>query len=154
MPKLEMTNMVMIQDRQNGKVLVQDRIKSWKGLSFPGGHVEDNESIVDSAIREVREETGLEVCNLKSCGIIHWLNKKTLDRFMVFLYKTTEYTGELLAESDEGRNIWITVDEMRNTASENQMPKNYLPMFLEDKYSEAFGPWNDDEPWKLCISEA
>jgi 8-oxo-dGTP diphosphatase len=149
MPKLEMTNMVMIQDKQTGKVLAQDRVKSWKGLSFPGGHVEDNESIVDSAVREVKEETGLDVSNLKSCGVIHWLNKKTLDRFMVFLYKTTEYSGELIAESDEGRNFWITVDEMRNTPSENQMPKNYLPMFLEDKYSEAFGPWKDDEPWEI-----
>ena len=149
MPKIEMTNMVMIQDRQTGKVLVQDRVRSWKGLSFPGGHVEDSESIVDSAVREVKEETGLDVYNLKSCGIVHWLNKKTLERFMVFLYKTTDYSGELIAESVEGRNYWITVDEMRNTPSENQMPKNYLPMFLEGKYSEAFGPWKDDEPWEI-----
>ena len=149
MPKLEMTNMVMIQDKQSSKVLVQNRVKNWKGLSFPGGHVEDNESIVDSAVREVKEETGLDVCNLKSCGIVHWLNKKTLERFIVFLFKTTDYSGELIAESDEGRNFWITVDDMRNTPSENQMPKNYLPMFLEDKYSEAFGSWKDDEPWEI-----
>ena len=63
-------------------------------------------------------------------------------------YKTTEYSGELITESDEGRNFWITIDEMRNTPSENKMPKNYLPMFLEDKYSEAFGPWKD-EPWEI-----
>ena len=149
MPKTEMTNMVMIQDKQTGKVLVQDRVKNWKGISFPGGHVEDNESIVDSAVREVKEETGLDVRNLKSCGIIHWLNKNTFERYMVFLYKTTEYSGELITESDEGRNFWSTVDEMRNTPSENQMPKNYLPMFLEDKYSEAFGPWKDNEPCEI-----
>ena len=65
---------------------------------------------------------------------------------MVFLFKTTEYSGELIAECDEGHNFWITVDEMRDTPSENQMPKNYLPMFLEDRYNEAFGPWDDDEP--------
>ena len=41
MPKLELTNMVMIQNEHTGKVLVQDRIKSWKGLSFPGGHIEE-----------------------------------------------------------------------------------------------------------------
>ena len=146
--KLEMTNMVMIQDKQTGKVLVQDRVKSWKGLSFPGGHIEDNESIVDSAIREVREETGLEVLNIKSCGIIHWLNNKTFDRYLVFLFKTADYSGELITECDEGLNLWITVDELRNTPSENQTPK-YLPMFLEDKYSEAFGSWNDDEPWEI-----
>ena len=145
---VEMTNMVMIQDRQTGKVLVQDRVKSWKGLSFPGGHVEDNESIVDSAIREVKEETGLDIRNLKSCGIIHWLNNKTLDRYLVFLFKTTNYSGTLNTECDEGRNFWIAIDELRDTPSENQMAK-YLPMFLEDKYNEAFGSWNDDEPWEI-----
>ena len=149
MQKNEFTTMVMIQDKTTGKVLVQDRVKSWKGLSFPGGHLEDGESFYDCAVREVKEETGLDVYNLKSCGIVHWLNKKTFERFMVFLYKTTEYSGELIAECDEGCNFWITIDEMRNTPSENQMAKNYLPMFLEDKYSEAFGPWDDDEPWEI-----
>jgi 8-oxo-dGTP diphosphatase len=33
--------MVMIEDRKNNKVLVQDRIKSYKGYSFPGGHVKE-----------------------------------------------------------------------------------------------------------------
>jgi 8-oxo-dGTP diphosphatase len=140
--------MVMIQDGQTGKVLVQDRVKSWKGLSFPGGHIEDGESIVDSAIREVKEETGLDVRNLKSCGIIHWLNSKTFDRYLVFLFKTRDYSGELVAECDEGRNSWITLDELRDTPSENQTPR-YLPMFLEGIYSEAFGYWSDDEPWEI-----
>lgn len=53
MPKVELTNMVMVQDKITGKVLVQERIKSWKGLSFPGGHVDEGESFVDSAIREI-----------------------------------------------------------------------------------------------------
>ena len=148
MPKIEFTTMIMIQDKHTSKVLVQDRIKSWKGLSFPGGHAEDGESFYDCAVREVKEETGLNVCNLKSCGIIHWLNNKTFDRYLVFLYKTAEYSGELIAECDEGRNFWITIDELRNTPSENQTPQ-YLSMFLEDRYSEAFGSWNDDEPWKI-----
>lgn len=61
MPKVELTSMVMIQDKTTGKVLVQERVKSWKGLSFPGGHVNQGESIVDSAIREIKEETGLDI---------------------------------------------------------------------------------------------
>ena len=58
---VEFTNMVMVEDKETGKVLVQERTKSWTGISFPGGHVEQFESITDSARREVKEETGLDV---------------------------------------------------------------------------------------------
>ncbi len=145
---VELTNMVMISDRETGKVLVQDRIKSWKGLSFPGGHLEEGESIVDSAVREIKEETGLNIKNLKFCGVINWTNKKTFDRYLVFLFKTEDYSGELISECDEGRHFWATIEEIKNTPNGNDMPK-YLPMFLEDKYSEAFSSWFEDEPWDI-----
>ena len=99
MPKVILTNMVMIEDRKNNKVLVQDRIKSYKGYSFPGGHVKGDESFYDSAVREVKEETGLDVSNLSFCGIIHWLNKTNEDRYIVFLYKTHEFKGTLLEKA-------------------------------------------------------
>lgn len=114
MPEVELTNIVMIQDKTTGKVLVQERIKSWKGLSFPGGHVDEGESLVDSAIREINEETGLDVKNLKSCGVVHWNNKnKTFDRYIVFLYKTADFEGDLITEMDEGKNYWISIDELK-----------------------------------------
>lgn len=148
MPKTELTNMVMIQDRISGRVLVQNRVKSFKGISFPGGHVELGESFVDSAIREIKEETGLDIFNLKYCGVIHWSNNISFDRYIVFLYKTSDFYGELLSGTDEGTNMWFTIDDIVNTASENDF-KKYLPMFLEDKYNEAFGSWNDKEPWDI-----
>ena len=40
---VEFTNMVMVEDKAAGKVLVQERRKSWTGLSFPGGHVEQGD---------------------------------------------------------------------------------------------------------------
>ena len=40
-----------------GEILVQMRTKKdWSGLTFPGGHVEDNETLIDSVIREMKEE--------------------------------------------------------------------------------------------------
>ena len=54
------TNMCMIT--QEGRVLVQDRKNlDWPGVTFPGGHVEPNESFEESVVREVREETGLTI---------------------------------------------------------------------------------------------
>ena len=152
MPKVTLTNMVMIQNKDTGEVLAQDRIISWKGLSFPGGHVENDESIIDSAVREVQEETGITPHNLKFCGIFHWLNNETFERYLVFLFKTSDYSGELMSESNEGRNFWISLDEFKNTPSENQMPQRYLPIFLEDKYCEALGLWNENESFDIIYN--
>ena len=151
MSKITMTNMVMIENKDTGEVLAQDRIISWKGLSFPGGHIENNESIVDSAAREVREETGLTVRNLKLCGVIHYLNSENAERYLVFLFKTSDYSGELTSESNEGRNFWISLEEFKSTPSENKA-RQYLPIFLENKYCEAFALWNDEKSWDFIYN--
>ena len=150
MPKVELTNMVMVQDKTTGKVLVQERIKTWKGLSFPGGHVDKGESFVGSAIREIKEETGLDIKNLKSCGVVHWSNNKTFDRYLVFLYKTADFEGELITEMSEGKNYWISINELKAQLTTNGF-HNYLPMFLEEGFNEAFGSWNEDEPWEIVL---
>ena len=62
---VELTNMCMIIDKINNKILVQNRLKNdWPGLTFPGGHVENGEGIIPSTIREIKEETGLDIKNL------------------------------------------------------------------------------------------
>ncbi len=142
---VEFTNMVMVEDKETGRVLVQERRKSWTGLSFPGGHVEQYESIVDSAIREVKEETGLDIQNLHHCGIIHWVHKTRSDRYIVFLYKTNDFSGELLAETDEGRVFWLSPDELKYQKLSKNFG-NYIPMFFDDNLNEAYGLWHEDEP--------
>ncbi len=145
MTDIELTNMVMIRDKENGKVLVQQRVKSWCGLSFPGGHIEEGESFVDSAVREVKEETGLDIRNLQSCGVIHWVHRERHNRYVVFLYKTEDFSGDLLPGTDEGRVFWISPDELKN----EQLSVNfgsYIPMFLSDGFSEAYGLWDDNDP--------
>lgn len=148
MSRTELTNMIMIRDAATGKLLVQNRIKNWCGFSFPGGHVEDGESFVDSAIREAKEETGLDVRNLKGCGVIHWSNKLTHDRYLSFLYTTTDFEGELLDKSNEGENVWMSVDEIFAAKSTNGMHE-ILRMFMCEEYSEAFGSWSNDDNWSI-----
>lgn len=56
---VEFTNMCIVYDGQ-GNVLVEEKIlKNRKGLIFPGGHVKGDEAVVDSVIREIKEEPGL-----------------------------------------------------------------------------------------------
>ena len=144
MPKLEITNMVMVQDVSTGRVVVQERVKRWCGIAFPGGHAEPDESIYDSAVREVKEETGLEIRNLKSCGFMYWFNNQTQDKYFTYFYKTTDYEGELLDATDEGKVFWTSLAQLDDRKFAPNF-KEYLPMFLEDKYTEAYCSWNDDQ---------
>ena len=147
MSAVELTNMVMIQDAVTGKVLVQDRVKSFHGYSFPGGHAEKGESFAAGAIREIKEETGLDIRNLKSCGVLHWINRDNGGRYLVFLYKTSDYGGELLERSDEGANVWMDIDALFASKSDNLLHE-ILHMFLHDEYSEAFGTWSGGD-WEI-----
>ena len=112
MPKLEITNMVMVQDAATGRVVVQERVKRWRGIAFPGGHAEPGESIYDSAVREVKEETGLDIRNLQACGFMYWFNNQTEDKYFTYFYKTTDYEGELLDVTDEGKVFWTSLTQL------------------------------------------
>ena len=48
MEKVKLMNMCKIINPKNGMILVQEMIKSWEGIAFPGGKIEVGEIIVDS----------------------------------------------------------------------------------------------------------
>lgn len=109
--KIILTNMCMVYDDQ-GNVLIEDKIVGENhGLIFPGGHVEPRESITDSTIREVFKETGLRVSNLEFCGIKDWVEEDG-SRYMVFLYRTNVFSGELKSSS-EGNVYWINMSTLK-----------------------------------------
>lgn len=109
----ELTNMCMIEDIENGKVLVEDRIKgNWTGIAFPGGHVEQGEPIVESVIREVKEETNLNIDKVELCGVKDWYDYKDNKRYIVFLFKTQTFSGELIKNGVEGDVFWVDRDSV------------------------------------------
>ena len=104
-----LTNLCMIVD--GTRILVQDKVgKGADGIILPGGHVEEHEPIVDSVIREMKEETGLDIESPRLCGVKEWINEDG-SRYVVFLFRTDRFSGEL-ASSDEGRVFWMEKEDV------------------------------------------
>lgn len=138
---VELTNMCMIYDDQ-GNVLVEEKlVRHSKGLIFPGGHVESNESVFDSMIREIQEETGLTISNLQFCGIKDWIEFDG-SRYMVFLYKTNTYSGNIQSSS-EGEIFWMPFEELRKAENKLWHMDQMLELFCGDTYSELYFNRND-----------
>lgn len=143
---IELTNMCMIYNKKEDKVLVQIRNKgSWDGAAFPGGHVEKGEPIIPSVVREIKEETGLNISNVVSCGFKDWYNYKNNKRYFVFLFKSDTYDGELLPASNEGKNIWMDINEINAQNAADGFLDNLEVFTGKNGFSEIFYDLSPDK---------
>ncbi len=133
--QVELMNMCMVTDAE-GRVLVEDRVKSgWTGVTFPGGHVERGESFTDSTVREIYEETGLRISDLRICGTKQWFNEDGT-RCVVICYQTDKYEGQLKS-SEEGRVFWTNPEKLSTMRLAPGMEETFR-IFFEKNYTEHY----------------
>lgn len=79
-------------------------------VNGPGGKVDPGETPEACAVRECREELGIEVSNLEYCGEHRF---QFVDGYSihVFVYRTRDFDGEP-RESREARPFWVRLDEI------------------------------------------
>ena len=148
MENVKLMNMCRIVDPNTNKVLVQERVKSWQGIAFPGGKIEIGESIVPSIKREVYEETGLILNTVKICGVKDWYDKREKKRERVILFTSDDYSGELIPETSEGKVYWISETELKTAKLADDFDK-LLEVFKNEEINEMVYEDNENSDEKL-----
>ncbi|WP_261131955.1 8-oxo-dGTP diphosphatase [Bacillus sp. Marseille-Q3570] len=105
------TNCVLEKDNQI--LVLQKPRRGW--WVAPGGKMESEETIKDAVIREYREETGLYLLSPKLKGVFNFIIKEDeqiIEEWMMFTFYATDYEGEVLSESEEGKLAWKPKEEI------------------------------------------
>lgn len=126
---------------RSGKVLMMRRAGTgfFDGMfSLPGGHVEPGESLRETAIRELAEETGLVVMPplLDYVGVVHRMSDT--NRIDFFL-RAKSWQGEAVIREPHkcDRLDWMSVAEL---------PEHTVP-YIREALLQSVEPWVIESGW-------
>ena len=111
----------------------------WIGI---GGHIEEGETKEQALIREIKEETGLDVTHYDYRGELLFVNNDFEE--VMYLYLVDEVSGEI-TDCDEGELTWIKEEDLMKL---NMWEGDYkfLPLLINtDKFIRLELRYADDK---------
>lgn len=94
-------------------VLVRRGIEPFKGRwCIPGGHVEHGEQVEEAAVREAKEETGLDVAITDTVGVYDAPGRDPRGPVVSIVFEAETDEKELTAATDAREARWFGLDEL------------------------------------------
>ena len=139
MKKVKSCGCIIIEN--NKVLLVQQRKGNW---GFPKGRVEKNETECETAIREVKEETNIdvEIEDINKKYIDTYFTKKNVSKEVVF-FLAKRIGGEIKPQEKEIQNVeWVDLLEAINRITMKSTKELYRKVLTEEnitgKYANIF----------------
>lgn len=142
---MKLATLCYVQNPQ--QTLMMHRVKKygdvhhgkWNGL---GGKFQPGESPEECVAREVYEESGLRIHHPRLAGFISWPMFDGKDDWYGFVYRASEFSGELLTDSAEGELCWIDTDKLLSLELW-EGDYVFLPWVLEGRFFSAKFTYED-----------
>ena len=105
--------LLCVEERANGQLLINQ----------PAGHLEPDESLIEAAVRETREETGWNVGVTHLVGAYQW-KAETGRHYLRFAFGAEPIDEIPGAKLDEGivRALWLAPAELQALAPRHRSP--------------------------------
>ena len=111
----ELTVSAVIFNPQN-KILLCRSHKWDNKYVIPGGHVEYGEKLEEALKREILEETGLQISNIRLLGIkeCFYSNDFYKDRHFIFMdYTCNTQTGNVVLNNEAEEFVWTELSNLQ-----------------------------------------
>ena len=113
-----------------GRLLcVEERVQGRLVLNQPAGHLEPDESLMEAALRETREETGWDVRLTAFIGAYQWKapahpGESGGRHYLRFAFAAEPLRHDAQCTLDEGieRALWLAPSELRAEAARHRSP--------------------------------
>jgi len=129
MTKIDALTADVIVEYEDGSIILARRGSApYKGMwALPGGKMDEGETIEQTAIREIKEETGLDIQLKKVLGVHSQLGRDPRGRYISVVFIATAIAGSLAAASD-AQEVLRTKDfaNMPLAFDHNKMIEDYL----------------------------
>lgn len=110
-------------------LMVEESVGGQRVLNQPAGHLEPDESLVEAALRETREETGWDVRLTGFVGAYQWKAPVHADgsggrHYLRFAFAAEPIRHDPARPLDDGivQALWLTPAELQAEASRHRSP--------------------------------
>ncbi|MBN2384441.1 8-oxo-dGTP diphosphatase [bacterium] len=110
-------------------------------INAPGGRLESGETSLEAAIRETREELGIEALDVSYCGDLSFQFLAGLTLFCQ-VFKARDYRGDP-HDTSEATPLWVSLE---NIPYERmwQDDRYWLPVMLKDQHFKGYFIFDQD----------
>ena len=113
-----------IIERDNRYLMVEELIRGHYVYNQPAGHLDPNESLVNAAIRETKEETAWDFTPEYISGIYRWDQTETGRCFLRFSFvgSCDNHNPEQTLDDDIIQAVWLSREELASQPEKLRSP--------------------------------